>query len=85
VFSNIAVRRKLWGDQGSLTVRIADPFNMMSFGTRMTTGNVIQLSERRFGMRGVFINISRNFGQQLKLRPRPQDDPQQGPQQPGVP
>jgi outer membrane receptor protein involved in Fe transport len=84
VFLNVALRRKLWGDQGSLTLRVADPFNMMTFGSLTTNARVVQLSERRFGMRGVFVSFSRNFGQQLKLRPKTQDPEQQGPQA-GVP
>jgi outer membrane receptor protein involved in Fe transport len=83
VSMNLALRRKLWNDRGSLTVRVADPFNMMSFGSRTESARVVQLTERSFGGRGVFISFSRNFGQDLKLRPKPQDtDPQS---QPGIP
>jgi hypothetical protein len=39
--------------------------------------------ERRFGMRGLFVTVSRNFGQQLKLRPRQDTDGQAA--QPGTP
>jgi hypothetical protein len=83
VSMNLALRRKLWNDHGSLTVRVADPFNMMTFGSRTESARVVQLTERSFGGRGVFVSFSRNFGQDLKLRPKPQDtDPQS---QPGVP
>jgi outer membrane receptor protein involved in Fe transport len=81
---NLGLRHKLWGDQGSLSLRVSDPFKTMSFGYRMADGRVIELSERRFGQRGLFITLSRNFGQQLKLQPRQQEaEPQ--PQQPGPP
>ncbi|HEX2778666.1 MAG TPA: TonB-dependent receptor [Gemmatimonadaceae bacterium] len=83
VFSNVALRRKLWGDKGSLTLRVQDPFNLTQFGFETRNGQVIETSERRFGMRGVFLSFSRNFGQQLKLRPRPQE-PDAGAQGPGV-
>jgi hypothetical protein len=73
VFMNLAVRRKLWGDQGSLTLRVADPFNVMSYGFRTRDARVDELTERHFGVRGLFITVSRNFGQQLKLRPRQQE------------
>jgi hypothetical protein len=73
---NAGVRRKLWGDQGSLSIRVADPFNLMKFSYEINNAQVIETSERRFGQRGLFVTISRNFGQQLKLRPR-QDDPVQ--------
>jgi outer membrane receptor protein involved in Fe transport len=86
VFMNVAVRHKLWGDQGNLSLRVADPFNLMKFGYRTATGQVIESSERRFGQRGVFLTISRNFGQQLKLRPRQQDpEPQAAAPGPGGP
>jgi outer membrane receptor protein involved in Fe transport len=85
VSMNFAFRRKLWNDRGSLTVRVADPFNMMTFGSRTESGQVVQFTERSFGMRGVFISFSRNFGQELKLRPKPQDAEPQAPSQPGVP
>jgi outer membrane receptor protein involved in Fe transport len=80
---NLAVRHKLWGDQGSLSLRVSDPFSTMSFGYRTADGRVIELSERRFGQRGLFITLSRNFGQQLKLQPRQQEPEAQ--QQPGPP
>jgi hypothetical protein len=73
VFMNLALRRKLWGDQGSVTLRVTDPFNLMSFGYRTTDANVTELTERHFGVRGLYIAITRNFGQQLKLQPRQQE------------
>jgi hypothetical protein len=83
VFMNVAMRRKLWGDQGSLTLRVADPFNVMSFGFRTQDARVEERTQRNFGMRGLFITVSRNFGQQLKLRPRQQE--QDVPAAPGLP
>jgi outer membrane receptor protein involved in Fe transport len=85
VFMNLAVRQKLWSDQGSLSIRVADPFNMMKWGFRTADGRVIELSERHFGQRGLFVTISRNFGQQLKLQPRQQDPEPQASPQPGGP
>jgi hypothetical protein len=42
-----------------------------------------QSSVQNFGQRGVFISFSRNFGQDLKLRPlQPEDQPQSTPQPP---
>jgi ferric enterobactin receptor len=86
VFMNFGLRNKVWGDQGSITLRVADPFNLMKWGFRTADGQVIELTERHFGQRGLFLTITRNFGQQLKLRPRQQDDqPQTAPQGPGGP
>ena len=73
VFTNVALRQKLWGDKGSLTLRVADPFNLTKFGYSTDNGVVTEQTERRFGMRGVFLTFTRNFGQQIRLRPRQQD------------
>jgi hypothetical protein len=59
---------------------VADPFNLMKWGFRTADGQVIELTERHFGQRGLFLTVTRNFGQQLKLRPRQQDaEPQATP------
>jgi ferric enterobactin receptor len=75
----LALRYKLWGDKGNLSLRVSDPFNMMRFGYRTANGQVIEDSVRRFGMRSIFLTVSRNFGQQLKLRPKTPDVDQQAP------
>jgi ferric enterobactin receptor len=85
VFMNAAVRRKMWGDQGSISLRIADPFNLMKFNNQIINSSVVEINERRFGQRGVFITVQRNFGQALKLRPRQDDPVQTTPPTPGTP
>jgi len=84
VYMNFALRRKLWGDKGSVTLRVADPFNLMEYGFRTADGRVIELNEQHFGQRAVFVSMSRTFGQALKLRPQQQEEPQGAPQ-PGPP
>jgi outer membrane receptor protein involved in Fe transport len=79
-----ALRYKLWGDKGNISVRVSDPFNMMNFGYRTANGQVIEVSERRFGMRGIFLTVTKNFGQQLKLRPKAPDTEVQGPPTPAA-
>jgi ferric enterobactin receptor len=81
VYMNFALRHKLWGDKGSVTLRLADPFNLMAYGFRTADGRVIELNQQHFGQRGLFVTISRTFGQALKLRPQQQDEPQGAPQQ----
>ena len=76
VFTTFGVRRKLWGDRGSASLRFADPFSMARFGIETRNGAVIESSQRRYGMRGIFLSVNRSFGAQLKLRPRPQDESQ---------
>ncbi|MFL5562780.1 MAG: TonB-dependent receptor domain-containing protein [Gemmatimonadaceae bacterium] len=85
VFTNFALRQKLWGDKGSLTLRVSDPFSLMKFGYVTDNGQVIESNEQRFGVRGVYLTFSRNFGQQIKLRPRPTEPDNTQPQQPGGP
>jgi outer membrane receptor protein involved in Fe transport len=70
LMTNFALRRKLWKDAGNLTARVSDPFNTMRFRMRTATGQISELTERRFGSRAFIVTFSRNFGTQLKLRPR---------------
>ncbi|HEX4684745.1 MAG TPA: TonB-dependent receptor [Gemmatimonadaceae bacterium] len=74
VFMNLAVRHKLWNDQGSITVRAQDPFNLLKVGSVTTNGTGVQSSVLTYGIRGVFIAVTRNFGQEVKLKPA--DTPQ---------
>jgi len=67
---SFGARYKIWGDQGNISVRVNDPFNMQKFGYRTANGQVIEYSERFFGARAVFLTVSRNFGQALRLRPK---------------
>ncbi len=77
VFMNFALRQKLFNDKGSVTLRVQDPFNMMTFGSITRNPAVVQSNLQNAGQRGLFISFSRNFGQEIKLRPQtPQDQPQ---------
>jgi outer membrane receptor protein involved in Fe transport len=84
VFSNVGLRYKLWHDKGSLTLRVTDPFGLMNWGGVTANPEVIQYTVRSFGARGIFLTFSRNFGEQLKLRPKQPDAPE-APAQPGGP
>lgn len=80
VYMNFAIRQKLFNDKGSITLRVQDPFNMMAFGSVIENPAIMQSNLQNFGQRGVFLSFSRNFGQELKLRPRnPDDEPQTTP------
>ncbi|MFL5615016.1 MAG: outer membrane beta-barrel family protein [Gemmatimonadaceae bacterium] len=85
VFSNVGLRYKLWKDKGSLTLRATDPFGLMKWGSVTANPEVIQETIRNFGVRGIYLTFSRNFGQQLKLRPKQMEQEPQAPAQPGVP
>ncbi len=83
VYMNLALRQKLFNDKGSITLRVQDPFNMMTFGSVTRNSAIVQSTLQNAGQRGVFLSFSRNFGQDLKLRPRtPEDEPQTTPQPP---
>jgi outer membrane receptor protein involved in Fe transport len=69
--TNVALRQKVLGDQGSVTLRVMDPFNTMGMGFVTDDGRFYQASERRFGARGLFLGFGWTFGQQPRTeRPR---------------
>jgi ferric enterobactin receptor len=84
VMMNVAARYKAWGDKGNISLRISDPFKLQKFGYRTANGTVVEYSERFFGTRAVYLTISRNFGQAIKLQPK-QQDPDAQPQTAGPP
>jgi ferric enterobactin receptor len=73
VSMNMATRYKLWGDQGNVSLRVSDPFKLQKYGYRTANGTVVEYSERFFGSRAIFITVTRNFGQAIKLQPKQQD------------
>lgn len=73
VSMNFGYRYKLWGDKGNVSLRVSDPFKLQKFGYRTANGSVVESSQRFFGSRAVFLTISRNFGQAIKLQPKQQD------------
>ena len=68
------LRYKAWGDAGSIALRVNDPFRLQKWGYRTANGSVVELSERYFGARAVYLSITRNFGQALKLKPKSDTD-----------
>ncbi|HEX6573880.1 MAG TPA: TonB-dependent receptor [Gemmatimonadaceae bacterium] len=79
--ANVAgsVRYKVWGDKGNITLRVSDPFKIQKSGYRTATASVLEWSERYNGSRAVYLSVSRNFGQALRLRPKNDPDIPQGP------
>jgi ferric enterobactin receptor len=77
--ANFSLRRKIDGDNASVTLRVSDPFNTMKFRILAGDDNVTQLTERRFGARTVFVTYQYSYGQAPRVRqPRPEDQPQSG-------
>ena len=66
--ANFALRKKLDGDNSSITLRVNDPFNTGTFRVRAGDGKVIQLTERSFGARTVFVAFQYNYGRPPRVR-----------------
>jgi ferric enterobactin receptor len=82
VMSTLALRQKVMGDKGSLSLRVVDPLNRMGFSSETTDPLYYQLNERRFGARAAYLTFSYNFGQTPRLRNRPQQTEAPEPQSP---
>jgi len=77
---NTGMRYKIWGDQGNISLRVSDPFKLQRFGYRTDNGSVLEYASRYNGSRALYITVTRNFGQALKLRPKSDPEvPQTGP------
>jgi outer membrane receptor protein involved in Fe transport len=74
--TNITMRKKLDGDNMSVAVRFADPFNTMRFRIVAGDDNLTQTTARRFGVRATFVTFQWNYGQAPKIRP-PREEPAQ--------
>ena len=66
--ANASTRYKVWGDQGSVTLRISDPFRLQKFGYRTANGTVTETNERYFGARAVYVE---QRGNALKISGAP--------------
>lgn len=86
---HLALRQKVLRDQGSVGLRLVDPFDRMRFAYETRDARHHQESERRFGARSLFLTFSYNFGRPPRLQQRPQpqqpelDVPSPGPIGPG--
>lgn len=73
---NFAIRQKI-DASSTLVLRVLDPFNTNKFKVTIKNGTVAQTTERRFGVRAVFLGYQYNFGRPPRIRQaRPED---QGP------
>jgi outer membrane receptor protein involved in Fe transport len=74
--TNLTLRKKLDGDNMSVAVRFADPFDTMKFRIRAGDDNLMQTTARKFGVRATFVTFQYNFGQTPKIR-LPKEEPAQ--------
>lgn len=72
--ANLSLRQK-FNDASTVSIRVVDPFNTMKFKIRAGDENVIQLTERSFDSRSVYLTYQYNFGRPPKFSPRKQDAP----------
>ena len=71
--ANFSVRQKLDAST-TLSVRLNDPFNTGHFRVLAGDDHILQLTEKTFGIRAIFVNLQYTFGQTPKIRPPRQDD-----------
>lgn len=74
--TNLTLRKKLDGDNMSVALRVADPFNTLHFRVTAGDDNLMQTTDRRFGVRGTYLTFQYNFGQTPKVR-IPKEEPAQ--------
>lgn len=65
---NLALRQKVQGDKGAVTVRVADPFAMMTFRIRTGDEKVMQITQRSPESRMVFVGYQYTFGRPPRVR-----------------
>src|SRR5205807_8406168 len=70
----LSVRRKLDGDKASMTLRLSDPFKTSTFRIRAGDTKVVQVTERNFGMRMVWLAFQYNYGRPPRVRQPRQEE-----------
>jgi ferric enterobactin receptor len=76
--SNVALQQKVLGDKGTVTLRVADPFDAMRMSFRTQDANHLQDSWRKPESRIVYLGFGYSFGRPPRIR-RPQQQPQEEP------
>ncbi|HMG12627.1 MAG TPA: TonB-dependent receptor [Gemmatimonadaceae bacterium] len=66
--TNITIRKKIDGDNMSVAVRFADPFNTLKFRIQAGDDNLQQITARQFGVRATYVTFQWNYGQAPKIR-----------------
>ena len=79
-FANIVLRKKLNGDKSSVSLRFTDPFNTMGMRAEVSDANITQITQRKFGVRAMFLSYQMSFGQAPRVRQPTQTAPVPDPQ-----
>jgi outer membrane receptor protein involved in Fe transport len=78
-FTNITFKKKVDGDNGSVSLRLSDPFNTGKFRVQAGTNGQTQITERSMGNRAAYLTYQWNYGQTPRIRQQqPQEQQQQG-------
>jgi hypothetical protein len=64
---NLSLRQK-FNDASTVSLRIQDPFNTMKFKVRAGDDKTVQLTERSFDSRSVYLTYQYNFGRPPRFR-----------------
>lgn len=81
--ANFSIRQKIMEGKATVSLRVQDPFNTMGMKIKTGDDNIMQVTQRKFGVRAAFLTFQYNFGQTPKIRQQPQQ-PQDQPA-PGFP
>jgi outer membrane receptor protein involved in Fe transport len=65
---SFAMRKKIQGDKAALLLRVADPFELLSFRIKTSDGKVEQLTERNPESRMVFVGYQYSLGRPPRVR-----------------
>jgi ferric enterobactin receptor len=76
--ANVALRKKLDGDKATVTLRVNDPFGTQRFRVRAGDDNVLQITERDFGARMVWLAFQYNYGRPPRVRQQRQEQESSG-------
>jgi ferric enterobactin receptor len=74
--TNITLRKKIDGDNMSVAIRFADPFDTMHFRIQAGDDNLQQITDRHFGVKATYVTFQWNYGKPPKVRLPQQDQPQ---------
>ena len=82
--ANLSLRQNLMREKASLTLRVSDPFATNRFRVEAEDDNIIQLTERSFNSRALYVTFQYNFGRPPRVRqPTQESQPQTGTSFPG--
>jgi ferric enterobactin receptor len=82
--TSFAVRQRVLGDRGSVSLRLAEPLSRQGFSVQIVDPLYLQNNRRDFGGRAAFLNFSYSVGQQPRLRPRTAPQEEATPSVPGI-